>query len=70
MLVAAEDEAARVGLTGGLRYVIGTEVPVPGGADHEIDAARPDLRGVGAGHPRPAPRGVRAGRAAGRSGRR
>ena len=36
MLVAAEDEAARVGLTGALRYVIGTEVPVPGGADHEI----------------------------------
>jgi D-tagatose-1,6-bisphosphate aldolase subunit GatZ/KbaZ len=36
MLVAAEDEAARVGLTGQLRYVIGTEVPVPGGADHEI----------------------------------
>jgi D-tagatose-1,6-bisphosphate aldolase subunit GatZ/KbaZ len=36
MLVAAEDEASRVGLTGELRYVIGTEVPVPGGADHEI----------------------------------
>jgi D-tagatose-1,6-bisphosphate aldolase subunit GatZ/KbaZ len=36
MLAAAEDEAARVGLTGELRYVIGTEVPVPGGADHEI----------------------------------
>ena len=34
--MAAEDEAARVGLTGALRYVIGTEVPVPGGADHEI----------------------------------
>jgi D-tagatose-1,6-bisphosphate aldolase subunit GatZ/KbaZ len=36
MLAAAEGEAARVGLTGSLRYVIGTEVPVPGGADHEI----------------------------------
>ncbi len=36
MLAAAETEAARVGLTGSLRYVIGTEVPVPGGADHEI----------------------------------
>ena len=36
MLDAAEDEAARVGLTGELRYVIGTEVPVPGGAHHEI----------------------------------
>jgi D-tagatose-1,6-bisphosphate aldolase subunit GatZ/KbaZ len=36
MLAAAEDEGARVGLTGELRYVIGTEVPVPGGADHEI----------------------------------
>ncbi len=36
MLAAAEDEAARVGLAGELRYVIGTEVPVPGGADHEI----------------------------------
>jgi D-tagatose-1,6-bisphosphate aldolase subunit GatZ/KbaZ len=36
MLAAAESEASRVGLTGALRYVIGTEVPVPGGADHEI----------------------------------
>jgi D-tagatose-1,6-bisphosphate aldolase subunit GatZ/KbaZ len=36
MLAAAEDEGARAGLTGELRYVIGTEVPVPGGADHEI----------------------------------
>jgi D-tagatose-1,6-bisphosphate aldolase subunit GatZ/KbaZ len=36
MLAAAEAEAERVGLAGGLRYVIGTEVPVPGGADHEI----------------------------------
>ena len=36
MLDVAETEAARVGLTGGLRYVIGTEVPVPGGADHDI----------------------------------
>jgi D-tagatose-1,6-bisphosphate aldolase subunit GatZ/KbaZ len=37
MLVVAEAEAARVGLTGRLRYVIGTEVPTPGGADHHID---------------------------------
>jgi D-tagatose-1,6-bisphosphate aldolase subunit GatZ/KbaZ len=36
MLAAAEAEAARAGLVGTLRYVIGTEVPVPGGADHEI----------------------------------
>jgi D-tagatose-1,6-bisphosphate aldolase subunit GatZ/KbaZ len=36
MLTVAEEEAARVGLAGGLRYVIGTEVPVPGGADHDI----------------------------------
>jgi D-tagatose-1,6-bisphosphate aldolase subunit GatZ/KbaZ len=36
MLEVAETEAARVGLTGALRYVIGTEVPVPGGADHDI----------------------------------
>ena len=36
MLVVAEAEAARVGLSGALRYVIGTEVPVPGGADHDI----------------------------------
>jgi D-tagatose-1,6-bisphosphate aldolase subunit GatZ/KbaZ len=36
MLDVAEDEATRVGLTGSLRYVIGTEVPVPGGADHDI----------------------------------
>jgi D-tagatose-1,6-bisphosphate aldolase subunit GatZ/KbaZ len=36
LLVAAETEAARVGLTGVLRYVIGTEVPVPGGADHDL----------------------------------
>ncbi|HET7070342.1 MAG TPA: D-tagatose-bisphosphate aldolase, class II, non-catalytic subunit [Nocardioides sp.] len=41
MLVAAEDEAARVGLTGELRFVIGTEVPVPGGADHEITGLVP-----------------------------
>ena len=41
MLAAAEDEAARVGLSGDLRYVIGTEVPVPGGADHEISRLVP-----------------------------
>ncbi|MCV7229252.1 D-tagatose-bisphosphate aldolase, class II, non-catalytic subunit [Mycolicibacterium komossense] len=37
MLAVAEAEAARVGLTGRLRYVIGTEVPTPGGAAHHID---------------------------------
>jgi len=36
MLRVAEEEAANSDLTGVLRYVIGTEVPVPGGADHEI----------------------------------
>lgn len=41
MLAVAEEEAARVGSTGGLRYVIGTEVPVPGGADHEITRLEP-----------------------------
>jgi D-tagatose-1,6-bisphosphate aldolase subunit GatZ/KbaZ len=41
MLEVAESEAARVGLTGVLRYVIGTEVPVPGGADHELTGLRP-----------------------------
>jgi len=44
MLAAAEDEAARAGLTGELRYVIGTEVPVPGGADHEITGLVPTTR--------------------------
>jgi D-tagatose-1,6-bisphosphate aldolase subunit GatZ/KbaZ len=41
MLSVAEEEAARVGLAGALRYVIGTEVPVPGGADHEITGLVP-----------------------------
>jgi D-tagatose-1,6-bisphosphate aldolase subunit GatZ/KbaZ len=41
MLEAAEVEAARVGLAGGLRYVIGTEVPVPGGAAHDITGLVP-----------------------------
>jgi D-tagatose-1,6-bisphosphate aldolase subunit GatZ/KbaZ len=36
MLAVAESEAARTGVSGNLRYVIGTEVPVPGGAEHEI----------------------------------
>jgi D-tagatose-1,6-bisphosphate aldolase subunit GatZ/KbaZ len=44
MLAAAEEEAARVGLDGALRYVIGTEVPVPGGADHEITGLVPTTR--------------------------
>jgi D-tagatose-1,6-bisphosphate aldolase subunit GatZ/KbaZ len=37
MLAVAEAEAARTGLTGRLRYVIGTEVPTPGGSTHHID---------------------------------
>ena len=41
MLVVAEAEAARVGLTGRLRYVIGTEVPTPGGSTHHIDELAP-----------------------------
>lgn len=41
MLSAAEAEAQRIGQNGCLRYVIGTEVPVPGGADHAIDSLRP-----------------------------
>ncbi|WP_236147497.1 D-tagatose-bisphosphate aldolase, class II, non-catalytic subunit [Mycolicibacterium sp. CH28] len=41
LLEAAESEAERVGATGRLRYVIGTEVPTPGGADHQIDTLRP-----------------------------
>ena len=56
MLAAAEAEAARVGLTGALRYVIGTEVPVPGGADHEITRLVPTSVDVGPRDPRPAPR--------------
>jgi D-tagatose-1,6-bisphosphate aldolase subunit GatZ/KbaZ len=41
MLAAAEEEAAAAGLAEELRYVIGTEVPVPGGADHEISGLVP-----------------------------
>jgi D-tagatose-1,6-bisphosphate aldolase subunit GatZ/KbaZ len=41
MLGVAEAEAARVGLTGRLRYVIGTEVPTPGGSTHHIDELAP-----------------------------
>jgi len=41
MLEVAEAEAARGGRAGSLRYVIGTEVPVPGGADHEITRLLP-----------------------------
>lgn len=37
MLVVAEQTADEIGLAGGLRYVIGTEVPVPGGAHETID---------------------------------
>jgi D-tagatose-1,6-bisphosphate aldolase subunit GatZ/KbaZ len=41
MLAVAEAEAGRVGLTGRLRYVIGTEVPTPGGSTHHIDELAP-----------------------------
>jgi D-tagatose-1,6-bisphosphate aldolase subunit GatZ/KbaZ len=37
LLAVAEDAAAGIGATGLVRYVIGTEVPVPGGADHALD---------------------------------
>jgi len=37
----AEDAAERVFGRSGVRYVIGTEVPVPGGAHEEIDALTP-----------------------------
>ncbi|QNG35534.1 D-tagatose-bisphosphate aldolase, class II, non-catalytic subunit [Geodermatophilaceae bacterium NBWT11] len=51
LLAVAEATAAEVGATGELRYVVGTEVPVPGGADHALhdlvptdaDAARATL---------------------------
>ncbi len=51
LLAVAEATAAEMGATGALRYVIGTEVPVPGGADHALhdlvptapDAARATL---------------------------
>ena len=38
---AAEDAAARTFGRSGLRYVVGTEVPVPGGAHEEIDGLTP-----------------------------
>ncbi len=41
MLAVAEAAAARAGLAGRLRYVIGTEVPTPGGATHHIDELAP-----------------------------
>lgn len=41
LLDVAEATAAEVGATGALRYVVGTEVPVPGGADHELHDLRP-----------------------------
>lgn len=41
LLVVAEAAAARVGTTGGVRYVIGTEVPVPGGAHETLDGVVP-----------------------------
>jgi D-tagatose-1,6-bisphosphate aldolase subunit GatZ/KbaZ len=37
LMRVAEDAAERAGRPGSLRYVIGTEVPVPGGADETID---------------------------------
>ncbi|GIF75887.1 D-tagatose-bisphosphate aldolase, class II, non-catalytic subunit [Asanoa siamensis] len=41
MLEVAECTASAVGRAGDLRYVIGTEVPVPGGAEETIDDLRP-----------------------------
>ncbi|AVT34072.1 D-tagatose-bisphosphate aldolase, class II, non-catalytic subunit [Plantactinospora sp. BC1] len=41
MLAVAERTAAAIGRTGELRYVIGTEVPVPGGAEETIEELLP-----------------------------
>ncbi|GIF63940.1 tagatose-6-phosphate kinase [Asanoa ishikariensis] len=41
MLAVAERTAAATGRAGTLRYVIGTEVPVPGGAEETIEELRP-----------------------------
>lgn len=41
MLAVAERTAAAMGRAGQLRYVIGTEVPVPGGAEETIEELRP-----------------------------
>ncbi|SIN38160.1 D-tagatose-bisphosphate aldolase, class II, non-catalytic subunit [Micromonospora cremea] len=41
MLAVAEKTAAATGRAGTLRYVIGTEVPVPGGAEETIEELRP-----------------------------
>lgn len=41
LLDAAERAAAGTALAGRIRYVIGTEVPVPGGAAHAIDTLAP-----------------------------
>ena len=41
LLAAAEDEAARVGAEGTISYVIGTEVPTPGGAKEDLTVLVP-----------------------------
>lgn len=41
LMRVAEDAAAAAGRCGALRYVIGTEVPVPGGADETIEELVP-----------------------------
>ena len=41
LMRVAEDTATAAGLAGTLRYVIGTEVPVPGGADETIEELVP-----------------------------
>lgn len=41
LLAAAEETAAEVGLGGAISYVIGTEVPVPGGAHETLGALTP-----------------------------
>ena len=41
LLAAAEEASAGTPLAGAIRYVIGTEVPVPGGAHETIDALAP-----------------------------
>ena len=41
LLAVAEESAAKVGTSGSISYVIGTEVPVPGGAHEELGTLTP-----------------------------
>jgi D-tagatose-1,6-bisphosphate aldolase subunit GatZ/KbaZ len=46
LIRVAEDTATRDGAVSELRYVIGTEVPVPGGAHETLDGLRPTSAGA------------------------